>query len=53
MVMPCCMINGTKGYFPIQHSYDEGGYQARGSPYKADTAEGIIKESVALLDSLR
>jgi len=53
MVMPCCMINGTKGYFPMQDSYDEGGYEARGSRYKAGTAERIIKESVALLDGLR
>ena len=53
MVMPCCMTNGTKGYFPMQDSYDEGGYEARGSRYKAGTAERIIAESVALLDSLR
>ena len=52
MVMPCCMINGTKGYFPMQDSYDEGGYEARSSRYKAGTAELIIKEGKALLDTL-
>jgi len=39
--------------FPMQDSYDEGGYEARSSRFKAGTAEIIIKESVALLDSLR
>ena len=53
MVMPCCLTNGSEGYFPMQDSYDEGGYEARSSHYKAGTAELIIKEGKALLDSLR
>ena len=53
VVMPCCLTNGSEGYFPMQDSYDEGGYEARSSRYKAGTAELIIQESVALLDSLR
>ena len=53
MVLPGCNINGAAGYFPMQDSYDEGGYEARSSRYKAGTAEIIIKEGVALLDSLR
>ena len=52
MVVPCCITNGYDGYFPMQDSYDEGGYEARSSRYKAGTAEIIIKEGVALLDSL-
>lgn len=53
MVMPCCNANGKEGYFPMQDAYDEGGYEARSSNYKAGTAELIIKEGKALLDSLR
>ena len=53
VVMPCCLTNGSEGYFPMQDSYDEGGYEARSSRYKAGTAEIIIKEGVALMDSLR
>ena len=53
LVLPCCLTNGSEGYFPMQDSYDEGGYEARSSRFKAGTAEIIIKEGVALLDSLR
>ena len=53
MVLPCCLTNGNEGYFPMQDSYDEGGYEARSSRYKAGTAELIIKEGKALLDTLR
>ena len=53
VVMPCCLTNGSEGYFPMQDSYDEGGYEARSSRYKAGTAEMLIEEGVALLGSLR
>ena len=53
IVLPCCNANGREGYFPMQDSYDEGGYEAKSSNYKAGTAELIIKEGKALLDSLR
>ena len=53
LVLPTCLTNGNEGYFPMQDSYDEGGYEARSSRYKAGTAELIISEGKALLDSLR
>ena len=53
LVLPCCLTNGSEGYFPMQDAYDEGGYEARSSRYKAGTAELLIKEGTALLDSLR
>ena len=53
LVLPCCLTNGSEGYFPMQDSYDEGGYEARSSRFKAGTAEILIKEGTALLDSLR
>jgi len=53
LVLPCCNINGAAGYFPMQDSYDEGGYEARSSRYKAGTAEQLVADGIALLNSLR
>ena len=53
LILPCCLTNGCEGYFPMKDSYDEGGYEARSSRYKAGTAEIIIEEGKALLDSIR
>ena len=53
MILPCCAANGYEGYFPMQDSYDEGGYEARSSRFKAGVAEYIIKEGKELLGDLR
>ena len=53
MVMPTCMTNGREGYFPTKDAYDEGGYEAKTSNYKAGAAEQLIAEGKALLDTLR
>ena len=53
LVLPCCNINGAAGYFPMLDSYDEGGYEARSSRYKAGTAEQLVADGIALLESLR
>ena len=53
LVLPCCNINGAAGYFPMQDSYDEGGYEARSSQYKAGTAEQLVADGIALLNALR
>ena len=53
MIMPCCCTNGSTGYFPMQDAYDEGGYEARTSNFKAGVAEQIIADSIKLLDELR
>ena len=52
MVCPTCLTNGSRGYFPMKDSYDEGGYEARSSNYKAGVAETIIAEGVKVLESL-
>lgn len=52
MIMPCSLTNGDEGYFPMQSAYDEGGYEARTSPYKAGVAETIIKGAIELIESL-
>ena len=53
LVLPTCNTNGKEGYFPMQDAYDEGGYEARSSIFKAGIAEQIIDEGKALLDTLR
>ncbi len=53
MVIPCCLTNGSEGYFPMMDSYDEGGYEARSSNFKAGVAERIIEEGTAILSDLR
>ena len=52
LVIPCCLTNGSEGYFPMKDAYDEGGYEAKSSVYKAGTAEKLIKEGLSVLDEL-
>ena len=53
MVIPTCNTNAKEGYFPMMDSYEEGGYEARSSNFKAGTAERIIEEGKAILASMR
>ena len=53
MVLPCCQTNAKEGYFPMKDSYEEGGYEAVSSNYKAGTAERIIEEGLSILKELR
>ena len=53
LVLPTSLTNGNEGYFPMQSAYDEGGYEARTSPYRAGVAETFIREGKAILDELR
>ncbi len=52
LVLPCCCTNGYEGYFPMQEAYDEGGYEARSSKFKAGVAERIIAEGKQLLKDI-
>ena len=53
LILPCCLTNGNQGYFPMQDAYDEGGYEARSSLFKAGVAELIIQEGKQLLNDIR
>jgi len=53
LVLPTCCTNGYEGYFPMQEAYDEGGYEARSSNFRAGVAEQLIAEGKTLLVSLR
>ena len=53
LVLPTCNTNAKEGYFPMLECYEEGGYEAGSSNFKAGVAELIIREGVALLESLK
>ena len=52
MIIPVACANGYEGYFPMKDSYDEGGYEARSSNFRAGVAEFIISESKHLLKEM-
>ena len=52
MILPCALTNGNEGYFPMKTAYDEGGYEARTSPYKSGVAEKIIETGKKLLNEM-
>lgn len=53
MIMPCGLVNGYIGYFPVQSAYDEGGYEARTSQFRAGVAERIVEGAAELLTQMR
>ncbi len=53
LVCPLGLTDGYEGYFPMEDSYVEGGYEARSSRFKRGTAEFIIEQGTKLLDELR
>ncbi len=52
MTFAACCANGYEGYYPMQSAFDEGGYEARSSKYRAGTAEKLIKEGKSVLSEL-
>lgn len=52
-ILPCCLTNGAIGYFPTMNAYEEGGYEARSSRFKAGVAERIVEEAKKLLAMLK
>ena len=52
LVLPTCLTNGSEGYFPMQDSYDEGGYEAESSRFAAGVAERLIAGGQALLQEM-
>ena len=53
MIMPCCIVNGYRGYFPTASAYEEGGYEARSSHYQKDVAQRLIDCGKDLLKELQ
>ena len=53
LILPCALTNGFFGYFPVQSAYDEGGYEARATRYKAGVAETLISAAKELLEQIK
>ena len=53
LVLPMCLVNDSRGYFPMRDAYDEGGYEASTSNFKAGVAELLIEEGTKMLGSLK
>lgn len=53
MVCPVCLTNGDNGYFPMKDCYEEGGYEARSSRFKAGVAELIIDNGLDMIGKLK
>ena len=53
LVLPTCNTNAKEGYFPMLECYEEGGYEAGSSNFKAGVAELIIDAGLGLLEDLR
>ena len=53
LILPLILANGSEGYFPTKDAYDEGGYEARSSSFKAGVAELFVKEGLEILADLK
>ena len=53
LILPCCLVNGSLGYFPTKSAYDEGGYEACGCKFKAGVDDVIVNNAIELLNGLR
>ncbi|MBR2937760.1 MAG: hypothetical protein IKB80_04625 [Oscillospiraceae bacterium] len=53
LVLPTCNTNAKEGYFPMLECYQEGGYEAGTSNYKAGVAEILIEEGLSMLEALK
>ena len=53
LILPTCNTNAKEGYFPMLECYEEGGYEAGGSNYKAGVAELLIETGADMLKSLK
>jgi len=52
VTIPACCANGYEGYFPMDHCFDEGGYEALNANFARGTAERMIDSSLELISSL-
>ena len=53
LILPCCQVNGSEGYFPPGEAFAEGGYEARTSPFRGGVAEILVDGAKEILNRLR
>lgn len=52
-VLVVSLSNDSAGYIPVRRAYREGGYESRVSPYAPGCGELLVKEALALAESIR
>lgn len=52
-VLVVSLSNDSAGYIPVRRAYREGGYESRVSPYAPGCGEHLVKEALALAESIR
>lgn len=53
LILPCAITNGYEGYFPVKSAFDEGGYEARTSPYASTIAQDMVDKAKEVLSKLK
>lgn len=52
LTIPCCCANGYEGYYPMDHCFDEGGYESSNAKFCRGTAEKLITTSLEIINKL-
>ena len=52
MTIPACITNDSRGYFPVESAYAEGGYEAATSRFAPGSAERLVAGQLEQLKSL-
>ena len=52
MTMPACTANGSRGYFPVESAYAEGGYETATSRFAPGSAERLAAGQLEQLKAL-
>lgn len=53
LVLPTCLTNGSRGYFPMKECFDEGGYESVSSSFAPGVAERVIEEGRLMMKDLK
>ena len=51
-IMPCCLTNGSEGYFPMKDAFEVNGYESRTSSFRAGVGEALADAGKALTQEL-
>ncbi len=52
-ILSCSNTTTAEAYFPTKDAYDEGGYEARSSYFKAGVGELMLNEAISMLNELK
>ena len=52
IILTCCIVNDSAGYFPTKEAYDEGGYEAKSSVFAPCVAEKLIGAVKEVIENL-